>query len=105
MLAIATLLFGMLALLTLANGIQSLRAQAFVPQSSPPEDWEKVRGALRSGVLRNVLIGICFAAASGLVWSSWPLALVVGGWPVVLFALLAATGRITVIGRLGSVSF
>jgi hypothetical protein len=102
MLAILTVAFGLLGLLQLASGVQSFRARRLVDGHVPFDEREPIRrAAMRSAGLAG-LTSLSFFAAATLVHWYWPLALLVGGWPIVAFLALFATGNVTVISRLSS---
>ena len=100
MVVIAALLFGFLAFVMLANAFQSFRAQAHVAGRVSPDEEHGVRKGLRRSARSNVVVGLSFALAAFLFRWNWPLALAIGVWPILAFALLFATGNVDVISKL-----
>ncbi len=97
-----SLVFALLAFFTLGNAVQSLRARSLASGLVPPEELLRTQDALRRSAGLNGLVGLTFAAAAVLVWWSLPFALVLGGWPILVFAVMFATGNVDVISKLSS---
>jgi len=95
-----SVIFGFLGLLLLQNGVMSIRMRNRIAQEFDRSPGQRRRRTIAALVALGAGASMILAAA--LVWRYWPIALVLGIWPVVLFALLYAAGGVKIISTLSS---
>lgn len=99
---VLSVVFALLALLALGQIVSALRARRLLPELAAPEDRPRISHAVLAMSRTNAVVGVFFAGGAAVVWSSLPFGIVLGGLPLVAFALLAATGNVAVISKRSS---
>jgi hypothetical protein len=93
----ASILFGMLASNALSNLVHGGKIFEHTIRSTPEAQQTSIKRFVRFRTILTFCALMSFIAAAVLVWVHWPLALVIGLWPVASLAVAVITKRVTVI--------
>lgn len=99
---VASLIFALLGLLIVRNGIRNLAGQLVAIAAIPVDQQAAVANVMGRSRIFTVLAGFSFLIAAALVWIWWPIAIVFAGWPIILFGFCWATGSVDVIRKSSS---